>query len=48
MYTAEIQAGIDRSDELVKAIEEEKKIQAQLDNDLRGGDKRLINFLNEI
>jgi len=40
MYTVEIQAGIDRTDELLKEIEQEKQVQAQLDADLRRGDKR--------
>lgn len=44
MYTAEIKAGIDQSDKLVKEIEQEKQVQSQLDSDLRGGDKRNQNI----
>jgi hypothetical protein len=44
MYTVEIQAGIDRTDELLKEIEQEKQVQAQLDADLRRGDKRNQNI----
>jgi len=44
MYTAEIQAGIERIDEMDKEIQKEKQIQAQLDADLRRGDKRNQNI----
>jgi len=44
IYMAEIQAGSDRIDELLKEIEKEKQVQAQLEGDLRRGDKRNQNI----